>query len=161
MRTALSIIMTLLVLGSTAGAEVYKSKVGKISIDIPKKWSVTAQDVLIRAASPNSEVALVVWVVDSPDVKEALKKLEGELYSAVSGLKWVDKTKKLTVNKLAGTWVEGVGVSSRQTQLDVVVFVAGTAAKKGVILMSVVDHDKYEANRPTIQSIFGTLKPTK
>jgi hypothetical protein len=145
-----------------AGAEVYKSKVGKVSIDIPKQWTVTAEDGLIRAASPNAEVALIVWIVDSPDVKEALKKLEGELYSSVSGLRWVDKTKKLKINKLPGTWVEGVGVSARSTQLDVVVFVAGpTAAKKGVILLAVVDHDKYEANRSSIQAIFGTLKPTK
>jgi hypothetical protein len=70
--------------------------------------------------------------------------------------------KKMKVNKLPGTWVEGVGVSGRATQLDVIVFVAGpTATKKGVILLAVVDHDKYEANRPGIQSIFATLRPMK
>jgi hypothetical protein len=106
-------------------------------------------------------VAFVMWIVESPDVKDALKKLEGELYSSIQSLRWVDKTKKMKVNKLAGTWVEGVGVSSRSTQLDVLVFVAPTGSKKGVILLAVVDHDKYEANRPAIQSIFGTLKPTK
>lgn len=161
MRTLLALIV-LAALATTAGADVYKSKLGKISIDIPKKWTVDAQDGLIRASSPSSEVAFVAWIVDSPDVKEALKKLDGELYSSIQGLRWVDKTKKLMVHKLAGTWVEGVGVSARSTQLDVVVFVAGpTPAKKGVILLAVVDHDKYEANRSAIQSIFGTLKPTK
>jgi hypothetical protein len=160
MRTFLSILV-LAVLATTASASVYKVKAGKISIDIPKKWQVTAKDDLVRAASANNDVAFVLWVVDSPDVKEALTKLEGELYSSIQGLKWVDKTKKLTINKLPGTWVEGAGVSSRSTQLDVIVFVAGTAAKKGVILLAVVDHDKYEANRSAIQSIFGTLKPTK
>jgi hypothetical protein len=157
----LLLLIVLALAGGVAGAEVYKSKVGKISIDIPKKWTVNASDGLIRAASANNEVALFVWVVDSPDVKEALKKLEGELYSSVQSLRWVDKAKKMSINKLAGTWVEGVGVSSRSTQLDVIVFVAGTAAKKGVILLAVVDHDKYEANRSSIQTIFGSLKPTK
>lgn len=160
MRTALSLVI-LAALASVANADVYKSKAGKVSVDIPKKWQVTATDELIRAASADSQVAFVMWIVESPEVKDALKKLEGELYSSIQSLRWVDKTKKMKVNKLAGTWVEGVGVSSRSTQLDVLVFVAPTSTKKGVILLAVVDHDKYEANRPTIQSIFGTLKPTK
>lgn len=162
MRVALLSLLILALVGGVAGANVYKSKAAKVSIDIPKKWQVDAKDELIRAASANSEVALVLWVVDSPDVKAALTKLEGELYSSIQGLKWIDKTKKLKVNKIAGKWVEGVGVSARSTQLDVIVFVAGpTPTKKGVILFAVVDHDKYVANRSAIQSIFGTLKPTK
>lgn len=161
MRTlALSLLCLVLATG-VAGATVYKSDVAKVSIDIPKTWSVDAKDDLIRAASANGDVAFVMFVVDSADLKEALKRLEGELYSSIQGLKWVDKTKKLKVNRLSGTWVEGVGVSSRSTQLDLVVLVAGTPAKKGVILLAVVDHDKYEANRRAIQTIFGTLKPTK
>ena len=159
MRLAL---VFLLAFTGIAGADVHASKTGKVTIDIPKGWQVTATDELIRAASANNEVALVLWVVDKPDVKEALTKLEGELYSAISGLRWIDKTKKLKVNKLPATWVEGVGVSSRSTQLDVIVLVAGpTPAKKGVIVMAVVDHDKLKANRRAIQSIFRSLKPTK
>jgi hypothetical protein len=161
MRTLALSLMCLVLAAGVAGATVYKSQTAKVSIDIPKGWQVDAKDDLVRAASANNEVALIMLVVDTPDVKEALTRLEGELYSSIKNLKWVDKTKKLTVNKLAGTWVEGVGVSSRATSLDVVVFVAGTPTKKGVILFAVVDHDKYEANRRAIQSIFGTLKPTK
>jgi hypothetical protein len=165
MRVALLPLLVLAGVSLAAGvasADVYKSTAGKVSIAIPKKWQVDAKDEMIRAASPNGEVAVVMWIVDSPDVKAAVTRLEGELYSSIQGLKWVDKTKKLKVNKLAGTWVEGVGVSSRSTQLDVVVFVAGpTPSKKGVILFAVVDHDKYAANRSAIQSVFGTLKPTK
>lgn len=158
----LLLVCLLLLLPGIAGADVYKSNAGKVSVTIPKKWQVDAKDELVRAVSPNNEVAVILWVVESPDVKAALTKLEGELYSAIQGLKWIDRTKKLKVNKLKGTWVEGVGVSSRSTQLDVIVFVAGpTPSKKGVILVAVVDHDKYEANRSAIQSIFGTLKATK
>lgn len=162
MRIPLLSVLVLMFVGGVAGAEVYKSQAGKVSIDIPKKWTVSPKDDLVRAESANHEVAFVMWVVDSPDVKQALTKLEGELYSSIQGLKWVDNMKKMKVNKLPGTWVEGVGVSGRATQLDVIVFVAGpTATKKGVILLAVVDHDKYEANRPGIQSIFATLRPLK
>ncbi len=158
MRLAL---VCLLLFTGIAGADVHKSKSGKVSINIPKNWQVDAKDELIRAASPSGEVALFLWVVDSPDVKAALTKLEGELYSAVNGLKWIDRTKKLKINRVRGTWVEGVGVSSRNTQLDLIVFVGKPPSKRGVILLAVVDHDRYDANRSAIQSIFGSLKPTK
>ena len=53
-------------------------------------------------------------------------------------------------------------MSSRSTQLDVLVVVAGpTPAKKGVIMLAVVDHDKLKTNQRTIQSIFQSLKPLK
>ena len=155
-------VLFVILFTGVATADVHKSTAGKVSIDIPKKWTADVKDDLIRASSPNQEVALFFWVVDSPDVKPALTKLEGELYSSIQGLKWVDKTKKLAINKLPATWIEGVGVSSRETQLDVLVVVAGpTPAKKGVILLAVVDHDKLKANQRAIQSIFQTLKPVK
>src|SRR5687767_10458458 len=113
-------VLFVILLVGVASADVHKSQAGKVSIDIPKKWQVTATDELVRAASANNEVALVMWIVETPDLKAALTKLEGELYSSIQGLKWVDKVKKLKVNKLPGSWVEGVGVSSRETQLDVI-----------------------------------------
>jgi hypothetical protein len=159
---AMRALVVLLLLSDLAHASVYASKAGKVSIDVPKKWTVTAADELVRAASPDNQVAFVFWVVDSPDVKAALTKLEGELYSSIQGLKWVDNAKKLKIHGLPATWVEGVGVSSRSTQLDVLVVVAGpTGSKKGVILLAVVDHDKLAAQRSAIQRIFETLRPAK
>ena len=159
MRLAL---IALLLAPALAHADSYTSKAGKVSIDIPKKWTVKATDELVRATPPSNEVALAMWVVDSPDLKAAMQKLEGELYSSVDGLKWVDKTKAIKIHDLQGKWVEGMGRSSRRTALDVLVVVAGpTATKKGVILLAVVDHDKLAANKPAIQSIFETLKSAK
>jgi len=159
MRAALVLF---LLLAQVAHAGAYKSKAGKVSVDVPTKWTVTATDELVRAASPDNQIAFVFWVVDSPDVKPALTKLEGELYSSIQGLKWVDNAKKIKIHGLPATWVEGVGVSSRSTQLDVLVVVAGpTASKKGVILLAVVDHDKLAAQRSTIQGIFQSLRPAK
>ena len=90
------------------------------------------------------------WVVDSADTKAALTKLERELYSSIQGLKWVEKTKKLKINRIPATWVEGTGVNARAAQLDVLVVVAGpTSTKKGVIMLAVVEHEKLQANRKT------------
>ena len=162
MRTALVLILTLAGLAGVSAAEVYPSKAGKASISIPTKWTVTASDELVRAVSPDSQVALVFWVVESTDTKTALKTLEGELYSSVQSLRWVDKTKKLKINRLPSTWVEGVGVNAAGNQLDVLVVIAGpTAAKKSVIMFAAVEHDKLVVNRKAIQAIFQTLKPTK
>ena len=161
MRLALAVLIALTTT-SVARADVYPSKAGKVSIDIPKKWSVTASDELVRAASPDSAVAFVFWVVESTDVKENVKNLEKELYSSIQGLRWVDKTKKLKINGMAATWVEGIGVNAAENQLDVLVVVAGpTKTKKGVVMLAVVEHDKLKANEKTIQGLFKTLKPTK
>jgi hypothetical protein len=155
-------LLVLLMLAGAAHADVYTSKAAKASIDIPKKWSVTATDELVRGVSPDNNVAFVFFVADSADTKAALTKLEGELYSSVQGLKWVDKTKKLKINKLPATWVEGVGVAGSGAQLDVLVVVAGpTPAKKGVVMFAAVEHDKLKANERAIQAIFQSLKPTK
>ncbi len=162
LRYALVVCSLLVIAGRPAAADVHKSKAARVSIDVPKAWRVKATDDLVRAESPSGEVAFVLEVVDSPDVKAALTRLEGELYSSIQGLKWVDRTKKMRVHKLRATWVEGVGVSSRASQLDVVVLVAGpTPTKKGIILLAVVDHDRYAANRGAIQAIFASLRPTK
>lgn len=162
MRAALVLLVLTLTGAGVAHADVHASKAGKASINVPKKWTVTATDELIRAVSPDNAVAFVFWVAESADTKAALKKLEGELYSAVQNLKWVDKTKKLKINKLPATWIEGAGVNVKAAQLDVLVVVAGpTAAKKGIIMFAAVEHEKLGANRKTIQAIFQSLKPTK
>jgi hypothetical protein len=155
-------LLVLLMLAGAAHAEVYSSKAAKASIDIPKTWNVTATDELVRAASPDNNVAFVFWVADSADTKAALTKLEGELYSSVKGLRWVDKVKKLKINRLPATWVEGVGVTGNAAQLDVLVVVAGpTPAKKGIIMFAAVEHDKLLAKKAAIQKIFQSLRPTK
>ncbi len=168
MRAALFLVIVIVIglvtgpLTGIAHADIREAKSGKVSVDIPTKWSFDAKDLLIRAVSPDNGVAFVLLVVESSDLKEGLKRIEGELYSSIQGLKWVDKVRKLSINKLPGKWVEGTGVNARGTQLDVLVVLAGpTAAKKGVIMMAIVEHEKLAANTKAIQGIFKTLKPTK
>lgn len=159
MRAAL---VLLVLLTGVAYGDVHTSKTAKVSVDVPKKWAIDAKDDVIRAASPDNAVAFILLVVDSTDTKEALTRLEGELYSSIQGLKWFDKVRKLKINKLPATWVEGAGVNVQAAQLDVLVVVAGpTPTKKGVIMFAVVDHAKLKTHRKTIQTIFQTLKPIK
>lgn len=157
-------VVLLLLLCSVASAGPLVVKAGKVSVDIPKSWAVNMKDEppLIRSASPDNAVAFVLWIVDTTDTKTALTKLEGELYSSIQGLKWVDKTKKLKINKIPTTWVEGVGVNAAGAQLDVLVVVGGpTPTKKGVIMLAVVEHEKLVANENGIKAIFQSLKRTK
>lgn len=161
MRSALTLFV-LLATATVAHAGVHAAKAAKVTIDLPAKWTVDTQDEFIRAASDNNEVAFALLVVDKPDLKEALTRLEGELYSAVQGLRWIDKTTKLTIGKMPSTLVQGAGVSSRATALDVLVVVSGpTPAKKGVIMFAAVDHDKLKANNKAIMAAFKSLKPMK
>jgi hypothetical protein len=156
------VFVFLLALTATARADVHASKAGKVSVDIPKTWTVTATDELVRAASPDNQVAFFFWIVETADVKTNVKQLEKELYSSIQGLRWVNKTKKLKINGLRASWVEGVGINVASSQLDVLVVIAGpTKAKKGVLMVAVVEHDKLKANQKVIQAMFESLKPTK
>ncbi len=162
MRYPLVLLLTLATFGGLAHAEVYPSKAGKASITIPAKWTVTASDELIRAVSPDNAVALVFWVVDSADAKDGVKTLEKNLYSSVQSLRWVDKVKKVKINKLPATFIEGAGVNAAGNQLDVLVVVAGpTASKKGIIMFAAVEHEKLAPNLKAIRAIFQTLRPSK
>ena len=155
-------LLVLCFLAGAAHAGVHASKAGKVQITLPEKWAFTETDELVRASSPDNSVAFVFLIVDSPDVKKALATLEHELYSAVQGLRWVDNLKKLKINAIPATFVEGVGVNAQAAQLDILVTVAGpTKTKKGVIMMAVVEHEKLKDNESAIQSIFQTLKKTK
>lgn len=155
-------LLVLLFLAGSAHAGVHASKAGKVSFTLPEKWAFTETDELVRASSPDNTVAFVFWIVDSADVKKALSTLEHELYSSVQGLRWVDKVKKLKINKIPATFVEGVGVNVQAAQLDLLVTVAGpTKSKKGVIMLAVVEHEKLKDHQAEVQSIFQTLKATK
>jgi hypothetical protein len=161
MRSALALLV-LLITATAAGAEVHAVKTAKVSLDLPKKWSVEVKDEIVRAASDNNEIAFALLVLDKPDTKAALTLLEGELYSAVQCLKWIDKTSKMTIHALPSTLIEGVGVTSRATTLDVLVIVSGpTPAKKGVVMFAAVEHDKLKANKKAIMTAFRSLRPTK
>lgn len=155
-------LLVLCCLAGAAHAGVHTSKAGKVQITLPEKWAFTETDELVRASSPDNSVAFVFWIVDSADVKKGLSTLEHELYSSVQGLRWVDKLKKLKINAIPATFVEGVGVNAQSAQLDLLVTIAGpTKTKKGVIMLAVVEREKLEANKAAVQSIFQTLKQTK
>lgn len=161
MRSALALFV-LLVTATAARADVHEVKAAKVSLDLPKKWSVEVKDEMVRAASDDNEIAFALLVLDKPDTKAALTRLEGELYSAVQGLKWIDKTTKMTIHRLPSTLIQGAGVSGRATTLDVLVVVSGpTPAKKGVVMFAAVEHDKLKAHNKAIMAAFRSLRPTK
>jgi hypothetical protein len=158
----LLVLLVLLGSATAARAEVHASKTAKVSIDLPKTWKVDTTDTFIRAASGNNEVGFALLVIDKPDTKAALSRLEGELYSAVQGLKWVDKTTKMKIHGLPSTLVQGVGVNARAAQLDVLVVVSGpTPAKNAVVMFAAVEHDKLAANKKAIMAAFNSLRRTK
>lgn len=163
-RPMRSVLVLLVLLGAAtaARADVHPSKAAKVSMNLPKTWKVETTDKFIRAASANNEVGFALLVIDKADTKAALTRLEGELYSAVQGLKWIDKTTKMKIHGVQSTLVQGVGVNARGAQLDVLVVVAGpTPAKNGVVMFAAVEHDKLAANNKAIMAAFNSLRRTK
>ena len=119
--------------GAVAAAEVRTSKAAQVSIEIPASWKIDAKDELMRGESADKSVALFFWVVDSADAKEALKKLDGELYQAIAKLTW-EPAKATKIHGLAASYVDGHGTSvgSRSSTADRDVLAVAWQAVHGV-----------------------------
>jgi hypothetical protein len=155
-----TLVMALLGWSAIAAADVHANKTAKVSLDIPKTYTMTEQDDLMRGASSDKAVALLFWVIDTNDPDEAIKKLTGELYSAVGSLQW-DKPKADKLNGLPVKWIDGTG-RSVGNHLDISMVLAGpTADKKNVMVVALVDHAKADAHKAEIAAILKSLKPTK
>ena len=153
-------LLVLVALCSAAVADVHTNKVAKVSLDVPKTYSMTEQDEVMRGESSDKAVALLFWVVDTNDSDEAIRKLTGELYSMVGSLQW-DKPKADKLNGLPVKWIDGTGRSVGNT-LDIRVVLAGpTAAKKSVLVVGIVDYAKADAHKAEIAAILKSLKPAK
>jgi hypothetical protein len=145
---------------AVAQAEVRTSKAAKVSIDIPAAWKMDVKDDLMRGESADKAVALMFWVVESGDVKEATKKLDHELYQAIAKLKW-EAPRKATINGLTAAYVDGHGYSVNKIVDLQVVVVGPTPSKKGVIVVAAVDHMKLEGHTAELDAIFKSLRPVK
>lgn len=154
------LVLAVLAWSAVAAADVHTNKVAKVSLDIPKTYTMTEQDELMRGESGDKAVALLFWVVDTNDPDEAIKKLTSELYSMVGSLQW-DKPKADKVNGLSVRWIDGTGRSVGNT-LDIRVLLAGpTATKKNVLVVGIVDHAKADAHKAEIAAILKSVKPAK
>lgn len=158
MRTLMMISM--LAWSAVAAADVHTNKLARVSLDIPKTYSMTDQDDLMRGESADKAVALLFWVIDSNAPDAAIKRLTSELYAMVGSLRW-DKPKPGKLNRLPVTWIEGTGRSVGNS-LDIRVLVAGpTAADKSVMVVGIVDHAKAGAHKAEITAILKSLRPAK
>jgi hypothetical protein len=154
------LVAVLLALAGIAAADVHTNKSSGVSVDVPKTYKLTEQDELMRGESGDKAVALFFWVIDTGDPDAAIKKLSGELYSAVGSLVWdkpkADKQAGLTVTRITGS-----GRSVGNT-LDLSVLLVGpTATKKYAMVVGIVDHAKADAHRAEIAAILKSVKPSK
>jgi hypothetical protein len=157
-------LIVLLLAAGIAHANVYPSKTGKISVDVPDAWKITETDENTKWVSPNDQVVLALWVFETTDVAQVTKRLEDELVFAVDNPTW-GKPTKASVNGLAVSYVDGAGTfqvrpdSPKQT-LDLRVMIAGpTPTKKGAVFVTIVGHSKASANKRALDAIFASVKP--
>ncbi len=153
-------LLVLVALCGIAAADVHTNKAAKVTLDVPKTYKMTEQDDVMRGESEDKAVALIYWNVGTSNFDDAIKKLTGELYSAVGGLSW-EQPKTEKVNGLEAQWIDGKG-HSLATQLDIrVVFAGPTATKKYVMVVGIVDRAKADAHKAEIAAILKSLKPAK
>lgn len=160
-RNSFIAALTLLTLGPPpARAEVLTSKAGQVSIDVPSGWKSAGKGDVLTIADPTGEVAVLFFVVEKGDLKKAGDYLDAQLAKTATDIKWADKPKQLTVDGMPGLALDGTcAVNGKPVKMGAV-FLA-TPAKKGLVVLAMVDADKHDAHKAEIKSLFGSLKQAK
>src|SRR5690348_15070079 len=133
------VALAVLALASTASADVHRLEPAKISVDLPSSWHVDAKTpTVIRGASPDNGVALVLWVIDDPSLSAATKAIDAQLVGVVKHQKW-GRAQEDDLHGMHAYAVDGTGVSGGGNVVDLFVMVVGpTPSKKGAIVLAAV-----------------------
>lgn len=159
MRPAI-LIYALVLSVSFASAEKHSHPGGKVEIDIPGTWKVEKRDSMLVGRSKDDAVGLVFWIVDSPNVDQAVAKLDKALAGKITDWKWPKKPQKTVLNGMKG--IKNVGTAKANGKdAHVMVAVLGTPTKKGVIVVGVIDAAKVTEHKAELENIFASLKPMK
>jgi len=144
----------------TAAAEVRTNKSAGISIDVPSAWKVDVKGEVMSGESADKAVALMFWVVDKSDAKEAMKLLDKQIDKVVKDGKW-EKPSDITVNGMKGLHSDGTGTVNGKAADMMVAILGPTPTKKGIIIFAAVEHAKLDAHKAELKDIFASLKAAK
>jgi hypothetical protein len=156
MRIALALVL----LTSLAYADSKVIKDAKLAVTFPDDWKSSVKDVGLTGESPDKQVAVLAWSVDSVDAEAAQKKVEGELYSMIASPKW-DKPTTGTGHDLKITYLVGTGKAKGGDVTIHAAVVGPTAKKKGLLVATVVRVDKLDAHKAEIEKILNSVQAAK
>jgi len=151
------IALALMVLTTLAHADTKASKDAKLAVTVPDGWKHDIKAAGMTGESPDKQVAVLVWSVDTVDVDATKKKLEGELYSAVASLKW-DKPTTGKGHDLKITYFTGTGHAVGGDVSIRAAVVGPTTAKKALLVATAVKLDKLDAHKAEIDTILNSVQ---
>src|SRR5690242_17693633 len=115
------VVLVVTALAATASADVHVLAPAKVSVDIPASWHVdTKTPNVIRAASPDQAVALVLWSIDDPSLSAATKEIDAQLAGVVKHQKW-GRAQEDDLHGMRAYAVNGSGVSGGGNTVDLFV----------------------------------------
>lgn len=156
------IVLVVIALAATASADVHVLAPAKVTVDIPAAWHVDAKAAnIIRAASPDKAIALVLWSIDDPSLSAATKEIDAQLVGVVKHQKW-GRAQEDNLNGMHAYAVNGSGVSGGGNTVALFVIVVGpTPSKKGAIVLAAVDPAKVDADWKVLEATLQSISPAK
>jgi hypothetical protein len=156
------VVLVVTALAATASADVHVLAPAKVSVDIPASWHIDAKaSNMIRAASADQAVALVLWSIDDPSLSAATKEVDAQLVGVVKHQKW-GRAQEDDLHGMRAYAVDGSGVSGGGNTVDLFVMIVGpTPSKKGAIVLAAVDHTKLDANWKALDAALRSVSPVK
>jgi predicted Zn-dependent protease len=153
------IVIVSLLVTALASADTKVHGGAGISIWFPDNWKLAAQGDRMLAMEPQEEAALIMAVVDAPDVPKALASADAYLSQLVSDVKLSGQPKAITVNGLPAIRAEGTGKhDGKELSLGLIVV---KGPKKTLLIVGMALTSKLGAHKATIGKIVSSVAPVK
>jgi len=160
MKRLLLPILALCLFASTAFAEQHVHSKAKVSVDVPSGWKMDGGEDHMTVMDAKGEVAFFLMVMEASDLEHAAKAIDKEVGKAVKNVKWEGEPSELKLNGMDAMALEGTGkVDSQAVDLGVLIVV--TPAKKVLLVLGAVDHEKSDAHEADVKAFLNSIKPAK
>lgn len=152
-----AIVVLILLVASTAVADIQRNKSANVSVDIPRAWKVTAQDADNLFASDSTGVAAVMFAnSDGTTPKTVAAEVDAMLATMARDVKWGPR-QPITVGGRKATSMTG-SARTGDVVVHTRVVMLITPKGKGVFLLEVVAANNEAAHRGTLDKIAASLK---
>lgn len=152
-------LVTLLVAGAGALAEVKTHPTAKVSIDVPKEWKQNADGDKMMVIDPKGDVLVAMRVLEATELKAAAAKVDSVVSDLVFDLSWEGKQER-NVNGLPAVTIDGTGkLKANATPVNVMAAIVATPSKKLMLLLVLADSTKLQAHAGELKSILGSIRP--
>jgi len=143
-----------------AHAETRTHEGAKVTLDVPSGWKVETDGDSMTINDPKEEVAFFLHVLDVDALDKAVDALDKEVGKSFQNVKWEDEPSEQKINGMDSLILEGTAKIDGKP-VDIGVLLVATPAKKILLVLGAVEHDKAKKHDKDVEHFLTSIKPMK